>query len=70
MSGNTWEWTESERSNEGRTRFCYIRGALGDRADPTDSQDLKQISELICRDGSMGRLIVHLFFLIGVYNNV
>ena len=26
MSGNTWEWTESERSNEGRSRFCYIRG--------------------------------------------
>ena len=26
MCGNTWEWTESERSNEGRTRFCYIRG--------------------------------------------
>jgi len=26
MCGNTWEWTQSERSNEGRTRFCYIRG--------------------------------------------
>jgi formylglycine-generating enzyme required for sulfatase activity len=26
MCGNTWEWTESERSNEGRSRFCYIRG--------------------------------------------
>ena len=26
MSGNTWEWTESERSNEGRTRFCFVRG--------------------------------------------
>jgi len=26
MCGNTWEWTESERSNEGRTRFCYVRG--------------------------------------------
>ncbi len=26
MSGNTWEWTESERSNEGRSRYCYIRG--------------------------------------------
>jgi formylglycine-generating enzyme required for sulfatase activity len=26
MCGNTWEWTDSERSNEGRTRFCYVRG--------------------------------------------
>ena len=26
MCGNTWEWTESERSNEGRTRYCYVRG--------------------------------------------
>ena len=26
MCGNTWEWTESERSNEGRSRFCYVRG--------------------------------------------
>ena len=26
MCGNTWEWTESERSNEGRSRYCYIRG--------------------------------------------
>jgi formylglycine-generating enzyme required for sulfatase activity len=25
MCGNTWEWTESERS-DGRTRFCMIRG--------------------------------------------
>jgi len=25
MCGNTWEWTESERS-DGRTRFCVIRG--------------------------------------------
>jgi len=25
MCGNTWEWTESERS-DGRTRFCIIRG--------------------------------------------
>ena len=25
MCGNTWEWTESERS-EGRTRFAMIRG--------------------------------------------
>jgi len=26
MCGNTWEWTESERSDE-RTRFCIIRGS-------------------------------------------
>lgn len=25
MCGNTWEWTESERS-DGRTRFCVIKG--------------------------------------------
>jgi formylglycine-generating enzyme required for sulfatase activity len=25
LCGNTWEWTESERS-DGRTRFCMIRG--------------------------------------------
>ena len=25
MCGNTWEWTESERT-DGRTRFCLIRG--------------------------------------------
>lgn len=25
MCGNVWEWTESER-NDGRTRFCIIRG--------------------------------------------
>jgi len=25
LCGNTWEWTESERS-DGRTRFCIIRG--------------------------------------------
>jgi formylglycine-generating enzyme required for sulfatase activity len=25
MCGNTWEWTESERS-DGRTRFAMIRG--------------------------------------------
>lgn len=25
MCGNVWEWTESER-NDGRTRFCMIRG--------------------------------------------
>ena len=25
MCGNTWEWTESERT-DGRTRFCMIRG--------------------------------------------
>ena len=26
MCGNTWQWTESERSNDGRTRFCFVRG--------------------------------------------
>jgi formylglycine-generating enzyme required for sulfatase activity len=26
MSGNTWEWTESEQTDEGRTRYCLIRG--------------------------------------------
>jgi formylglycine-generating enzyme required for sulfatase activity len=25
MCGNVWQWTESER-NDGRTRFCMIRG--------------------------------------------
>jgi formylglycine-generating enzyme required for sulfatase activity len=25
LCGNTWEWTESERT-DGRTRFCIIRG--------------------------------------------
>jgi formylglycine-generating enzyme required for sulfatase activity len=25
MCGNTWEWTESERS-DGRTRFCILKG--------------------------------------------
>jgi formylglycine-generating enzyme required for sulfatase activity len=32
MCGNTWEWTDSERSNEGRTRFCYVRGGSFYRA--------------------------------------
>jgi formylglycine-generating enzyme required for sulfatase activity len=31
MCGNTWEWTESERS-DGRTRFCMIRGGSYFRA--------------------------------------
>ena len=26
MSGNTWEWTDSEQTDEGRTRYCLIRG--------------------------------------------
>jgi formylglycine-generating enzyme required for sulfatase activity len=26
MSGNTWEWTESEQTDDGRTRYCLIRG--------------------------------------------
>jgi formylglycine-generating enzyme required for sulfatase activity len=26
MCGNTWEWTESERTDDGRTRYCFIRG--------------------------------------------
>ncbi|MHC4153170.1 MAG: formylglycine-generating enzyme family protein, partial [Planctomycetota bacterium] len=33
MCGNTWEWTESERSNEWRTRFCYVRGGSFYRAE-------------------------------------
>lgn len=32
MSGNVWEWTESER-NDGITRFCIIRGGSYYRAD-------------------------------------
>jgi formylglycine-generating enzyme required for sulfatase activity len=32
MCGNTWEWTESERS-DGRTRFCIIRGGSFYRAE-------------------------------------
>lgn len=31
MCGNTWEWTESERT-DGRTRFCMIRGGSYYRA--------------------------------------
>jgi formylglycine-generating enzyme required for sulfatase activity len=31
MCGNTWEWTESER-DDGRTRFCIIRGGSYYRA--------------------------------------
>ena len=26
MSGNTWEWTESEQTDDRRTRYCLIRG--------------------------------------------
>jgi formylglycine-generating enzyme required for sulfatase activity len=26
MCGNTWEWTESEQTDDGRTRYCLIRG--------------------------------------------
>ena len=26
MYGNTWEWTESEQTDDGRTRYCLIRG--------------------------------------------
>ena len=31
MCGNTWEWTESQRS-DGRTRFCIVRGGSYYRA--------------------------------------
>ena len=31
MSGNTWEWTESDRS-DGRTRFCILKGGCWYRA--------------------------------------
>ena len=26
MSGNTWEWTESEQTDDWRSRYCLIRG--------------------------------------------
>ena len=26
MAGNTWEWTESEQTDDGRSRYCLIRG--------------------------------------------
>lgn len=26
MCGNTWEWTESEQTDDGRSRYCLIRG--------------------------------------------
>ena len=32
MCGNTWEWTESRRSDDGRTRYCLIRGGSYFRA--------------------------------------
>ncbi len=35
MCGNVWEWTESER-NDGRTRFCIIRGGSYYRAKGSD----------------------------------
>jgi formylglycine-generating enzyme required for sulfatase activity len=35
MCGNTWEWTESERS-DGRTRFCLLKGGSYYRAKGSD----------------------------------
>ncbi len=35
MCGNTWEWTESERS-DGRTRFCILKGGSYYRAKGSD----------------------------------
>jgi len=35
MCGNTWEWTESERS-DGRTRFCILRGGSHYKAKGSD----------------------------------
>jgi len=32
MCGNTWEWTESERS-DGRTRFCILKGGSWHKAE-------------------------------------
>ncbi len=35
MCGNTWEWTESERS-DGRTRFCILKGGSYYKAQGSD----------------------------------
>ncbi len=35
MCGNTWEWTESERS-DGRTRFCILKGGSYFKAKGSD----------------------------------
>ncbi len=35
MCGNTWEWTESERS-DGRTRFCMLKGGSWYKAKGSD----------------------------------
>jgi len=35
MSGNTWEWTESERT-DGRTRYCTIKGGSYYRAEGSE----------------------------------
>ena len=35
MCGNTWEWTESERS-DGRTRFCILKGGSYYKAKGSD----------------------------------
>ena len=35
MCGNTWEWTESERS-DGRTRFCILKGGSWYKAKGSD----------------------------------
>lgn len=36
MCGNTWEWTESEQTDDGRTRYCLIRGGSYFRAKGSD----------------------------------
>ncbi len=36
MCGNTWEWTESEQTDDGRTRYCLIRGGSYFKAKGSD----------------------------------
>ncbi len=36
MCGNTWEWTESEQTDDGRSRYCLIRGGAFYQAGNSD----------------------------------
>jgi len=36
MAGNTWEWTESEQMDDGRSRYCLIRGGSYYKATGSD----------------------------------
>ncbi|MHC4467595.1 MAG: formylglycine-generating enzyme family protein [Planctomycetota bacterium] len=36
MCGNTWEWTESEQTDDGRTRYCLVRGGSYFKAGGSD----------------------------------